>query len=162
MMKKKKKVTQHKSSIGELDANIVVLLVWLGPIVLNAVFSNINYLGIIVPLAFLLLERESQLVRNHAGQALALYIATGVLYFILSFIGILFAGGAYYTASAGGSVDIFKMAGLGIAGFLVIIPTLVQLVFLTLACIKGWNWQNYYLPLIGDIGEWFTQKIKLK
>jgi len=153
---------KHKSSIGDLDANIVVLMVWLGPIILNAIFTSINYLGIIVPLAFLLIEKKSSLVRNHAGQSLTLSIATAVLYFIFSFLSILFTGGAYYTASPDGTVDVRRLTGLGVGGLLMMLPGLIQLIFIVIGCVKGWNWQAYHLPLIGKLGDWFTDKIKLK
>jgi len=162
IMEKVQKGKHHKSSFWDLDANIVVLMVWLGPIVLNAIFTSINYLGIIVPLAFLLIEKKSMLVRNHAGQSLTLYIATGVLYFVLSFLSILFTGGAYYTASPDGTVDVGRLAGLGIGGFLMMLPKLMQLVFIIIACIRGWNWEEYHLPFIGQIGDWFTKNIQLK
>jgi len=158
------KVTKgkHKSTIGNLDANIVVLMVWLGPIILNAIFTSINYLGIIVPIIFLLIEKKSSLVRNHAGQSLTLSIVTVILYFIFSFLSIMFTGGSYYTASPDGTVDVQRLTGLGIGGMLMMIPRLVQLVFIIVGCVKGWNWQAYYLPLIGKLGDWFTKNIQFK
>jgi uncharacterized Tic20 family protein len=160
----KDNVTQerHKSSIGDFDANIVVLMVWLGPIILGLVFSTVHYLGIIVPLIFLLLEKKSNLVRNHAGQSLTLSIVTVALQFLFSFLSVLIIGGAYYTASPDGLVDVGRLTGLGIGGFLILIPRLIQLVFIIIGCVKGWNWRLYYLPLVGRLGNWFTKTVRLK
>jgi Putative regulator of cell autolysis len=157
------KFSEHTSSLGDLPANTVVLMVWLGAIVLNIIFPRMSYLGLLVPLAFLLLEKKSPLVRAHAGQALALYIVVNILAVIMGIVfGIVFATSVAATTVIGsGAGTIFSFAGTGVVGIISLVLFICQVVFVIIACVKGHKWEAYNIPLINNLGQWLTAHIKI-
>jgi uncharacterized membrane protein len=132
-------VDPHKSSIGELDANIMVLIVYLGGIVIGLI-PGIKVLAWAVPLVILLMEKNSTFVKFHAVQAL-----------ILSAVGAIL--GIIVTVFAGISIAIpgIGLALLSIIGLVALLITIVMVVFLIIAAVNGYAYKEYMIPVIGPI-----------
>lgn len=140
------KFEEHDSSLN-IKANIMVLIVWFAPFVLN-IFTSIRYLGFIIPIVFLLLEKKSELVRRHASQALVINLIQFVLYlvFYVVFASVLFGGfWLFYWFFSG----IFSLVNIGI------------LVIAILQAIKGYQWTYLNLPIIGNLAESIEKLVKL-
>ncbi len=145
----------HKSSLFDLNANIVILIVWWGASLINF-FTHIKFLSFIIPLIFLLLEKKSPLVREHAGQALALNILSSLVAFGVTLIGVISTGMAIVLGS--GKI---LLALAALLGFFAIVLSIAILVFSIIATVKGWSWEELNIPILGPIGKFFTDKIKL-
>jgi uncharacterized membrane protein len=117
------KYEKHKSSLG-LDANIVVLIVWLGGSVIST-FKNVSFLAIAVPIVIYFIEKDSKLVRAHALQAIGLFLASLIASIVFILIPLLWL-------------------------FFWIIP-LFDFIVSILAIIKGYNWEEYEVPLIQPV-----------
>lgn len=160
-----RKFQPHTSSLGGLQANVIVLIIWLAPAILGIFLPNVSYLGLIIPVVFLLIEKESALVRNHAGQALALYLITNAIQIVLGIVvSVLALGGAVVTAATpgGSGAGIYTvMASAGIGGLFILAVAIFSFVFAIIACVRGWKWENYTLPIVGRFGKWLTKTIKI-
>lgn len=66
-----------KSSLG-LQANVVILIIWFGGFVISLI-EPIAMFAFAVPFVILFLEKDSNLVRSHAIQAVSLYIINIIL-----------------------------------------------------------------------------------
>lgn len=140
----------HKSSLG-LDGNIVMLLAYFGSILLCFI-PFLNSISWIVPLVIFLLEKDSDYVRFHAVQALFLEILGVIISVVLGLIIAILATFAIFNSS---------VSAITIAGFTTIItlatPT-IMFIFSIVAAVKGWTYECYKIPIIGDIAEKFTIK----
>ena len=145
----------HKSSLFDLNANIVVLIVWWGAVVINWLFDA-SYLSFIIPLVFLLFEKKSPLVREHAGQALIVNIFSSVIGIIIAILTLISSGTSIVFGSIGLSV-IF----LSFFGVIAVIIDITILVLSIIASIKGWSFEEFEIPLLGPIGKFFSEKIRL-
>lgn len=117
------KHTPHKSSFG-IDANIVILVVWFGAFILSLI-EPISFLSFSIPFIILFLEKDSALVKQHAVQAISLFIfniLATIIIFILPFLSIIFW-----------------------------IIALIELALIVVAAQRGWDYQEYELPFIQPI-----------
>ena len=78
------KHTPHKSSLG-IQANIVILIIWFGGFVIS-IIEPIAMFAFAVPFVILFLEKDSNLVRSHAIQAVSLYIINIILIILVTVI----------------------------------------------------------------------------
>lgn len=129
----------HKSSIGNLQANIVALLAYVGPVVL-AWIPYVSYVAWALPLVFFLLEKNSYYVKFHSMQALLIQA-------VRSAISILFA---ILTAAAMASFSLIGLSVLGILGVIVGILFTVVLVF---GAVSAYKYEAKKLPLVGNLAE---------
>ncbi|KAB3531098.1 DUF4870 domain-containing protein [Alkaliphilus serpentinus] len=146
-----KTVEPHKSSLG-MDANIAVLITYLGGVVIGWL-PAIGYVSWLVPLIIFILEKESDFVRFHSMQSLILN-AVGAL---LGLIIVIFSGAIattfFYSPAAG-------LGFLGILSLLTTIISIVILVFAILAVINGFKYKEYKIPVIGNLAEKLSVKFK--
>mgnify|MGYP001764493512 CR=1 FL=1 len=120
---------KHESSLG-LDANIATLIVWFGGTVISSI-KSIGFLAVAVPFVIFFLEKKSPLVKQHALQAIALFIASSIASFVFLLIPLLWL-------------------------FIWVIP-LANFIISILAAIKGYNYEEYELPLIQPIVLWLKK-----
>ena len=80
-----KTVQPHKSSIANLDANLVALLSYLVTS-LCLMIPALGYVAWIVPLVVFLLENKSMFVKKHAVQSLVIHILSAVVSLVLRVI----------------------------------------------------------------------------
>jgi uncharacterized membrane protein len=119
------KHTPHKSSFG-IDANIVILVVWFGAFVLSLI-EALSFLSFSIPFIILFLEKDSTLVKQHAVQAISLFlfnILATLVIFIFPLLSLIFW-----------------------------IIALIELALIVVAAQRGWNYQEYELPFIKPIAD---------
>lgn len=136
-------VEPHKSSFG-MDANMAVLIAYLGGVVISFI-PGLKYIAWAVPLVVFFMESQSQFIKSHAMQSFTLNIIGMLLGLIVSWI----IGGI-------AAALMFKSpgAGLGITGFLTALTFIISIVFTIFALIavsKGWKYEEYKIPLIGNL-----------
>ena len=122
------KHTPHKSSLG-LQANVVILIIWFGGFVISLI-EPIAMFAFAVPFVILFLEKDSNLVRSHAIQAVSLYIINIILSILMTVIPVLV--------------------------FLFFILAIVELALIVVAAFKGWYYHEYELPLIQPLAKWVS------
>ncbi len=149
----------HKSSIANLDANLVALFVYLIPMLVGFAF-HASALAWIIPLIVFFVEKDSDLVKFHCAQAVMLVFIPGV-----SFI-YYFNDYSYYRwycmvtgwfVSFSGIMSLLTGSVFGIIllifGLIAGIITLVFFVFKVIAMIKAYNYIAYEVPVIGKIAS---------
>ena len=137
-------VQPHKSSLGNMDANLMALLVYLAPIIL-AWIPVIKYVAWAVPLVVFFLEKDSKFVKFHSMQAILLSAVGAVLGFILSVI----VAGAIAVGYAN-SYGYGALGALGVVSFLALIITIIIIVFEIIAMVRAYGYVAYRIPLIGN------------
>jgi Predicted membrane protein len=148
---------QHKSSIGGMDANLAALLVY----IISAIVSFIPYLqfvAFVVPIIFLMQEKDSELVKFHARQAFALYLVTSIVSIIMNVI--IWASAASFMANPLGAYN--ALAGLGVLSLIVGIVGLIILIFAIMAMINAYKYKEYAIPFFNDLGNKLAGKIGMK
>ncbi|NLF79664.1 MAG: DUF4870 domain-containing protein [Clostridia bacterium] len=138
------KVQPHKSSLGNTDANLMALLVYLAPIIL-AWIPGIKYIAWAVPLIVFFIEKDSKFVKFHSMQAILLSAVGAVLGFILSVI----IAGAIAVGYAG-NYGYGALGALGIVSFLALVITIIIIVFEIIAMVRAYGYVAYRIPLIGN------------
>lgn len=141
-------VEPHKSSLG-MDANIAILIAYLGGIVLGWI-PYVKYAAFLVPLIVFILEKESKFVRFHAMQSFVITLI-GLAYSIIVLIitAIVVPTSVY---SFGAALGI-----LGAIGVISIIVSLVLLVLVVIAVIHGFQYKEYRIPGIGSLAARMSQ-----
>lgn len=122
-----------KTSVG-IDANVASMLCYLTMICCG--------LGIIVCLVFVIIEKESRLLRFHSVQGLlfgAVWIVVGVGFWFLNLI---------VNIGFGDMLGLLAFWGLLLVRLLV---GVVLLIFIIMAAIKSYQGQYYKMPIIGNI-----------
>lgn len=149
----------HKSSIANLDANLVALFVYLIPMAFSFIFRA-GALAWIIPLVVFFVEKESDLVKFHCAQAVILVFIPGVLSFLISFITAIIGGTAMITGwfvSFSGLMSLLTGSVFGIIllvfGLIAAVISIVFLVFKVIAMIKAYNYIAYEVPLVGKIAS---------
>lgn len=137
----------HKSSIGNLDANVMALIAYLGGAILGFI-PGIKYVAFLVPIIIFVIEKESKFVKFHAMQSILLSAVGVVISIILGIvIGIVIATGSYGA-----------LAVLSILSIITWIIVIALFVFFVIAAVKSYKYEIYKLPLIGN----WAEKIALK
>ncbi|MGI6333719.1 MAG: DUF4870 domain-containing protein [Saccharofermentanales bacterium] len=142
-------VEPHKSSIGNLDANVMALLAYLVTGILMFI-PYISYVAWLAPLVLYFLEKQSGFVRFHTMQAFIL----NVINFLLSTLigGIIVASISAAAHRATSLEDIGS--SLAVAGVVTVIFTIISIIitiFAIIALVKAYKYQFYKLPLIGNL-----------
>ena len=117
----------HSSSIGNTDANIVSALAYILPVILSFV-PIIGKLSWFIPIVMFFLEKNSNLVKFHSMQSVALHfikVTVLTVVSIFSFIPIL-----------------------GYLAYLVCSLFFVAIAIFVI--IRSYNYDEYKLPFIGD------------
>jgi len=143
----------HKSSIFDLDANVVCLILYLLPLI-SSMFVGLGILVWVVPLAAFILEKNSPLVKFHAAQALSIYAITAIVNLIVSII-TLFSTGINLLLG----FNLFAIfSSVGILGLLYAALTLCTAVLEIIGIIQSWKWISYRLPIVGSIANIFVKE----
>ncbi len=156
------KIQPHKSSIGDIDANIMSIIAYLGGGLLTFI-PVLKYFSWAVPLVIFILEKKSAFVKKNAVQALILQLASSIIMFILYVIvgGIIRGRGVYngniygYYNNLGG-----VFSGLAIIGTIATIVSILFGVVAIIAIIKAYGYENYSLPLIGNFTKGIEKKLE--
>lgn len=141
----------HKSSIGNLDANVITIIAYLGSTILGFI-PGIRYVAFLVPIIIFVIEKESKFVKFHSMQAILLSAVGVVLSIILAII-ISIATAAIIHSGGYGALGV-----LSILSLLIWIIAIALFVFSIIAAVKSYKYEIYKLPLIGN----WAEKIALK
>lgn len=138
----------HKSSLG-LDANLVMLIAYLGGAVLSFI-PVLRYFSFAVPIVLFFIEKASPYVKFHAAQAIILQVI-GSIFSILISIVLAIANGCLAV------MDLTAVFGLvALVGVLSVISwviSIVLLVFEIICLVQSWKYECYKLPLVGSLAE---------
>ncbi len=143
----------HKSSIGDLEANIVSLLIYITIIVVelfnpggqNSILSLISFL---IPIAVYFIEKKSMLVKFHAIQLAFL----NVLVWIFGLVMQLILGILITIAKTSGDLAMVE-GNLTILGYIVLAVAMALLIYKFILMIKAYQWTAYHLPLVGKFAD---------
>lgn len=114
----------HQSSIANMDANIMAVLTYLLPVI--ATYLPIVWrIAWLIPILIFFMEKESNLVKFHAMQSIALYIARILIISILHFIPLL-------------------------GGLIGLLVGIVFIIIAIIAAIGAFNYEEFRIPFIGD------------
>lgn len=143
----------HKSTLSNLDANIVALGVYLIPFLLSILSSNFKYIVWIIPLIAYLYEKDSDFVIYHASQALAFNVMTAIFWVISSVLGIV---GVTSTILFGIPLIGFAAAGaIGIlyviVGIILGIISVILFVYEIICMFKAYQYYENYVPIVTKI-----------
>lgn len=144
---KNEKYAPHQSSIGNTDANLMALLSYLSVIIMGWV-PVLKLVPWVAPLIIWNLEKNSRFVKFHAFQSMILNIVFSVISLI---------GGVIYIGAIGGQLlggNFFGglFAG-GILSLLLFAWFVVTIVFSIIAMVKAYGYEEYHIPVIGDMAE---------
>lgn len=144
---KNEKYAPHPSSIGGVNANVIAFLAYLSVVVFGFI-PVLKLVPWVAPLILYMMEKESRFVKFHAMQSLILNIISSALALFFIIIRIIMLGGMVM----GGGF----FTGLFFGGLLSLIYFAVAMAIFVLAIIvmvKSYNYEEYHIPVIGDIAE---------
>ncbi len=149
-----KKVEDHNSSIGNLKANQICLIAYIGGALLSFI-PFMRYFAWVVPLVIYFLEKQSNFVRKNAVQATGLYAVTSLVLFVINIViyEIVFSNLWYnpYTVLA----SLATISAISVVFLLII--TAITIITL----IKLWKYEEYTIPLIGKLFLKFGKDISI-
>ncbi len=148
------KIQPHKSSIG-MDANVWAMLVYIITIILGWI-PYVNFAAWVFPLVIYMTEKESDFVRFHAVQAVAVYIINAIVSILFTIITAAVAASMVWNpfgafGAAGGIVAVNAISG--------IIHVLIM-VFTILALAKAYQYEEYRIPVIGGFADKLAAIVK--
>lgn len=138
----------HKSSISDLNANLVAVGAYLVATIASWL-PVIRYVAWLAPLILFYMEKQSRLVKFHAMQAFVLNVISAVLAFVVN---VLVAG----ILGVGSITVITSIAAAGIAGIIGLVSLVIALAMLVLtiiAIIGAYGYKDTHIPLVGDIAD---------
>lgn len=139
------KFEPHKSSL-DLDANIVVLISYLGGIIISFI-PGISFLAFAVPIIIFCLEKDSKFVKFHAMQGILLTVA-GIVFSILLTILI-----AIFTALLLFSSGTAAISVISLTAILTFVISTIMFIFMIIASVKAWNYECYEIPIVGKLAS---------
>ena len=150
----------HKSSIGNMDANVMALLTYVSAIILSFI-PFVQYVSWLLPLIFFYMEKNSTLVKFHALQAFALFLVSAIIDVIINVI-VAIAGASTAAAIASDPYDLNSYfgawAGVAAASVIVGIIGLVFLIFGIIAMVRAFKYEEYAMPVFGKLAAKFAGK----
>lgn len=138
---------QNKSTPFNIDANIIVLISYLGGLILMWI-PTICYFAWIIPLIIYLTESQNKYIKKEASQSLFIYIGTSILSLIAYILLLIFSPNDYshiYNLLASGSLIIIFLISL-----IVSIVKIIVSYFILIASLKAWNYKSYKIPYIQE------------
>ncbi len=147
------KIEPHKSSTG-MDANMWAMLIYVICIILGWI-PYVNYVAWIFPLVIFMTEKDSEFVKFHSMQALALYIINAIasiIFAIISFAVTISTLGSLispigFVGAVGGAMGLAAVAAIGA------VVTVLFMVFAIIAAIKAYQYEQYSIPLAGSLAH---------
>lgn len=148
--------TPHKSSIYNLDANLVALLVYILPLMLSMFVKELRIISwLAIPILVLMFEKKSQFVRAHAAQALTIafiYLVFALVDYVIGFFGFTISivmGAPLLGFMVGGVLGLFAMILALIIGLL----SIILFVYILVIAVKAYNYETLRIPLLSVISD---------
>lgn len=149
---------QNKSSFFNLNANIVVLIAYLGGLLFKWL-DNACYFAWAIPLIIYLIETKNEFVKKQSAQATLLYLANTILS-ILAYI-------LLYIFIPKDNIDIYNMIITGSLFFVAIISIISSAIAITItifaivATIKTYNYEDYEIPYLSKYLSKFREILEI-
>lgn len=155
------KYEPHKSSIFDLDANIVALLVYLIPLLLGFVDSFLESIVFLVPLVVFLMEKKSEFVIFHASNALAFFAINCTISIISTVLNLplLLTSWMSNVLVLGIFYNGFAVLFVIILGLIFGIISLILFVCELLSLLKAYQYKDITFPVITKVTN-FIQSLK--
>ncbi len=136
-----------KSSLSGIDANVIVLIGYLGGLFLSWIIS-IGYFAWLLPLIIYIIEKKSEFVKEQMAQATVLYITTSIITLIFNLIWIIMFPESY---NIGLNLNNFSGSTLVVSTMNILSVTITVLITLIviITSMKTWYYENYRIPIIG-------------
>ena len=146
------KYNEHKSSIGNFDANMIALGVYLLPILASIFLGSFGLLSWLIPLIVFFIEKDSDFVRFHCAQAFLIQLVSGIISFVFSIIGVIGMG---TSMMLGHGMTYMLTGGLIFGGFSLLsgVISIILLVFKIIAMVKANRYEAYEIPIIGRFAK---------
>ena len=142
-------IKPHKSSIGDLNANIMAMLIFVGPAILGFI-PGVKYIAWAVPLIIFFLEKKSKFVKFYAATSLVISIISFAITLVL---GIVIASLTFSLVMAGG---FGALAFLGILSMIFGLAFLALFIFLIVMSI---TYKQVELPFVGPLALKLSDKM---
>lgn len=144
----------HRSSIFDLEANIVAMLAYALPMLLNTL-TGLDSITWLIPLLILLMEKNSQYVRYHGAQALAFFVMSAILSVvgsILNVVGII--SSIMFEVPLVGWIPGTALS-IGMIGIVVTMAviSIILLVYEITSAVKAYNYIYYEIPVVTRITD---------
>ncbi|MCL2351991.1 MAG: hypothetical protein FWC55_05605 [Firmicutes bacterium] len=146
---KKTIIEAHKSSIGGLQANIAVLVMFIAMAVVSWIWL-LGWVAWVVPLVFFFMEKESKFVKFEAVQALVLGIVNAVIQIIFKIFYWILLPRDWYSSLR------YLNGGFGTFAIFSALATIVSIIFSLIVLYvvyQAFRWKQIELPVIGPIAE---------
>ncbi|MGL5978008.1 MAG: hypothetical protein ACRCZJ_03340 [Erysipelotrichaceae bacterium] len=147
----------HKSSIADVDANIIVLIAYLAPVVLSWV-PGVRYAVWVLPLILFFIEEKSDFVRFHALQSLILHAISALISFVFSFL----VYGIILNFIRAFQINFIYMIISGIVSIVSSIITLVLFIVIVLCAVYAFGYRSFEVPVIAPLAHILQTKFTKK
>lgn len=154
----------HKSSLGEIDANVIAALSY-GAAIIFSYIPVLKFFAWLAPLIVYFIEKKSPLVKFHALQAQVINLAGSVVSFFLFIIGKIISHAltsrTYDLWNYEDYYSNIQKASIGATVFFVLslIVTVVMMAIGIIAAVKAFQYTEYKLPVIGDLAAKLNEKL---
>lgn len=137
---------EKKSTPFNINANIIVLISYLGGLILMWI-PTICYIAWILPFLIYITETKNKYIKDQSSQALFIYLLTALLSLIVYIFLVLFSTSInfdhIYNILASGSLIIILLISLFVS-----LVKIVTSFFICIASIKSWNYENYEISYL--------------
>ena len=136
----------RKSSIAGIEANIVVLICYLGALFLSW-FYDTKILAWLLPLIIYIIEKDNEFRKKQSAQACILYFCYTIINLIIMFVSI-----HYFNIQNIYTFNLTNFSGSLLMASILIMIAMSILVLVTIITVivvsKVWNYEDYELPFI--------------
>jgi uncharacterized membrane protein len=146
----------HKSSIGGMDANVCILIPLIIAMLMNTGDGSC-WLAWLVPLIFLLIEKDSAMVKSLTIQVVVLCIIATIIYIILDIITAIANPIPYL--GWGLLVGVGNPVAYWIIGAIKWAVKIVVDLLILKVIMSGYKWQEYTIPFIGGFVAKFSSMV---
>lgn len=149
---------KKKSSIFNLNANIVILIAYLGGLLFKWLHVAC-YFAWAIPLIIYLIENKNEFVKKQSAQATLLFLISSIISGLVYFLLIIFAPTE--------TTDIYNMIVTGsilLLGVLSLLSTIVSIaitVFAVVATVKTYNYEDYNIPYLSKYLDKFRSYLEI-
>lgn len=136
----------HKSTIANLDANLVALLVYIISAVAGFI-PVVKYVAWLAPLVVFFIEKNSRLVKFHSMQAFLINVVSSIISIIIAIISAAVAAAALVS----GADPYGAVLGAGLSAVIGMVLQIGLVVVAVLAMISAWRYEEKSMPIVGAL-----------
>lgn len=148
---------KSKSTTFNIDANILVLISYLGGLIFTWI-QTACYFAWAIPLIIYLTEEKNKFIKKQSAQATLIFLLTSIISILSYLLLLLISPNNYnniYSLIVSGNLILIATISL-----LVSIVKIVVTIFTVVALIKTWNYQDYEIPYLDKILPTFIKYLE--